>query len=112
MIPEMTSTLLQVAPWVKTVLVVVLLLFAMIQVIRLAPPIRRRGDAIADSDQLSRLLGRAGRAVTTMRPVGICDFDGHRVECVVESGYVESDRQVTVIRLEGTQLTVRLTDQA
>ena len=106
------SILLQVAPWVKTVLVVVLLSMALIQVVRLAPPIRRRGDAIADADQLGQLLGHTGRALTPMRPVGTCDFDGHRVECVAESGYVESDKLITVIRVEGTQLTVRVTDEA
>jgi len=109
---EMASILLQVAPWVKTLLVVIVLLIAVIQVVRLAPPIRRRGDAIVDTDQLSQLLGRTGRALTPMRPVGTCDFDGHRVECVAESGYVESDKLITVIRVEGTQLTVRVTDEA
>jgi membrane-bound ClpP family serine protease len=109
---EMAPILLQVAPWVKTVLVVVLLLAALIHMIRLVPPIRRRGDAIADADELGQMLGRTGRALTPMRPVGTCDFDGHRVECVAESGYVESDKLITVIRVEGTQLTVRVTDEA
>ena len=109
---EMTSSLLQAAPWVTTALVVVLLLAALIQLVRLAPPVRRRGDAIADTDDLSRLLGRTGRALTPMRPVGTGEFDGTRVECVAESGYVETDKRITVIRVEGTQLTVRVTDDA
>jgi membrane-bound ClpP family serine protease len=37
----------------------------------------------------------------------MCDFAGHRVECVAESGYVEKDKKVKVINVESTQLTVR-----
>lgn len=109
---EVTPVLLQVAPWVVTVLVVVLLLAALTQLVRLAPPRRRRGDAIAGADELNQLLGRHGRALTPMRPVGTGEFEGRRVECVAESGYVESNKPITVIRVEGTQLTVRVTDEA
>lgn len=78
----------------------------------LTPPTRDRGDAIADTPELARLIGRTGRVITTMRPVGMCDFDGRRVECVAESGYLQKDRQVKVIRVEGTQVTVRVMDEA
>jgi membrane-bound ClpP family serine protease len=78
----------------------------------LAPPVRDRGDAIPDTPELGELLGRLGRVLTPMRPVGMCDFDGHRVECVAESGYVEKERTVKVIHVEGTQVTVRVMDEA
>ncbi len=78
----------------------------------LAPPVRQRGDAIADTPELSKLLGQTGRVLTTMRPVGMCGFDGQRVECVAESGYVQKDKKVKVIRVEGTQVTVRVVAEA
>ena len=78
----------------------------------LSPPVRDRGDAIADTPQLQQLIGHAGRVLTTMRPVGMCDFDGRRVECVAESGYLQKDNRVKVIRVEGTQVTVRVMDEA
>ena len=108
----MGSVLLQVAPWIKTILVVALLLLAVIQVVRLAPPIRRRGEAVSDMDQLSRLLGETGRVLTPLRPVGMCEFDGCRVECAAESEYVQAGKTVEVIRVEGMQPTVRATDEA
>ena len=64
---------------------------------------RPKGDAIPDTDQLKELLGRAGVVLSDLRPVGMCDFDGRRVECVAETGYIEKDNKVTVIRVEGTQ---------
>lgn len=78
----------------------------------LTPPVRQRGEAIADAPELSQLLGRTGRVLTTMRPVGMCDFDGQRIECVAESGYLKKDNNVQVIRIEGTQVTVRVLDEA
>jgi membrane-bound serine protease (ClpP class) len=80
------------------------------QYVTLAPRIRQPGEAIADKEVLEALLGQVGRVVTTLRPVGTADFGGHRVECVSESGYVPKGRTVKVIRVEGTQLTVRTVD--
>ncbi len=77
----------------------------------LAPPVRQRGEAITDAPELTKLVGRTGRVLTTMRPVGMCDFDGQRIECVAESGYVQRDTQVKAIRVDGTQVTVRIMDE-
>ena len=78
----------------------------------LAPPARERGDAIPDTAQLMKLLGQVGEVLTPLRPVGMCSLGGRRVECVAESGYIQKGKAVKVIRVEGTQLTVRLTDEA
>ena len=78
----------------------------------LARPVRERGDAISDAPQLAQLLGQVGEVLTPLRPVGTCRFDDRRVECVAESGYVDKGRTVRVIRVEGTQLTVRTADEA
>ena len=77
----------------------------------LAPPVRTRGDAISDTAELSELLGQVGRVLTPLRPVGMCAFAGRRIECVTESRYVEKSRMVKVIRVEGTQVTVRVVDE-
>jgi len=77
----------------------------------LAPPVRQRGEAIVDMPELNKLLGRMGRVLTPMRPVGMCDFDGQRVECVAENGYVERDKRIKAVRIEGTQVTVRVMEE-
>ena len=78
----------------------------------LSGPVRERGDAIPDTAELTKLLGQVGRVLTPLRPVGTCDFSGRRVECVAEAGYVQKGATVKVIRVEGTQLTVLVTDEA
>jgi len=77
----------------------------------LSPPVRERGDAIADRERLSQLVGRTGKALTPLRPVGTVEFNGDRVECVAESGYVDKGARVKVIRVESTQVTVRVVEQ-
>ena len=79
--------------------------------ITLTEPDREKGDAIPDSNELETMKGREGVVLTPLRPVGMCDFEGRRLECVAETGYVEKNSVVKVIHVEGTQLTVRLLDK-
>jgi len=80
--------------------------------VTLTPPQRQRGDAIADTAELRDLLGAVGLVLTPLRPVGMCDFSGQRVECVAESGYIDKGKKVKVIRVQGTQLTVRMIEDS
>jgi len=108
------------AGWIGCGVAVVLIPVVWIVVYKLFPylPIGRamlmkRGDkatghGVPDGLVLKGLLGREGVVWTPLRPVGVCDFDGQRVECVAETGYVPKGRRVKVIHVEGVQVTVRL----
>lgn len=76
--------------------------------VSLAGPKRDKGDAIPDTPDLAKMLGERGVVISPLRPVGMCEFDGERLECVAETGYVENGVTIKVIRVEGTQLTVRI----
>ncbi len=80
--------------------------------VTLAPPRRQQGDAIPDTDKLKELVGTRGVVLTPLRPVGMCDFSGRRVECVAESGYVEGGTMVEVLAVESTQVTVRTVEDS
>jgi membrane-bound serine protease (ClpP class) len=80
--------------------------------VTLNPPQREQGDAVPDTVQLKELLGAVGVVLTPLRPVGMCDLSGQRVECVAESGYVDKGKKVKVIDVESTQLTVRIIDES
>ena len=80
--------------------------------VTVAPPERDLGDAIPDTPEIQELLGKQAQVISDLRPVGMCDFSGKRVECVAETGYIEQGQTVTVIRVQGTQLTVRVTDNS
>jgi membrane-bound ClpP family serine protease len=57
-------------------------------------------------EELQQLIGQTGRTVSTLRPVGICEFNGKRVSCIAESGMVEVGVAVEGIGLSGADLTV------
>ena len=80
--------------------------------VTLTPPERQQGDAIPDTSELKKMLGAVGIVLTPLRPVGMCDFSGQRVECVAESGYVNKGNKVKVINIESTQLTVRIIEES
>jgi len=80
--------------------------------VTLTPPKRKLGDAIPDTDELKEMLGAVGLVITPLRPVGMCDFSGQRLECVAESGYVDKGKSVKVIHVQGTQLTVRVIEKS
>lgn len=77
------------------------------QTVTLEGPKKMRGEGVPDAEQLSGLLGKTATVISPLRPVGMGDFDGTRLECVAESGYVEKGKTVKVIKVDGTQLTVR-----
>jgi membrane-bound ClpP family serine protease len=52
-------------------------------------------------------VGQRGRAVTEMRPVGTCVFDGRREECLASGGLIEPDTPVQVVAVDGRQIKVR-----
>jgi membrane-bound ClpP family serine protease len=78
--------------------------------VTLGNPDREIGDAIPDSKQLEAMLGSEGTVLTPLRPVGMCNFNGKRIECVAETGYIDTESKIRVIHVEGTQLTVRLVE--
>jgi membrane-bound serine protease (ClpP class) len=72
-------------------------------------------NPVADSaaqEALRDLLGREGRTITTLRPVGTCIFDDERVNCVAETGLIEEDRAVVVVGVRGNELEVRVSQQS
>lgn len=79
--------------------------------VTLTPPERQQGDAIPDTAELIEMLGAVGEVLSPLRPVGMCDFDGRRVECVAESGYVDKGKKVKIIDVEHRRLTVRIVEE-
>ena len=75
----------------------------------LQPPPPDTADGLArETADLAQLLGRRGRAATILRPAGICEFDGRRVDCLSESQVIAGGSAVEVIRVDGPQVYVRL----
>lgn len=62
---------------------------------------------IPDLDHLKSLMGKSGSVLSPLRPVGMCEFDGKKIVCVSESGFIEKQTPVKVIYVEGNKVIVR-----
>ena len=112
------------AGWVGTAIAIVMIPVVLViaykifpktefgKTVTLTPPQREHGDAIPDSEQLQKLLGAEGVVLTPLRPVGMCDFAGRKVECVAEGGYVNKEKKVKVIDVEHRRVTVRVIEES
>lgn len=52
-------------------------------------------------------LGRSGVASSPLRPAGIADFDGVRVDVVSEGAYIDAGTAIDVTRVDGNRIVVR-----
>ncbi len=66
-------------------------------------------DSVAD---MQVFLDRSGEALTVLRPVGIAEFDGVRLNVVTEGDYIEKGQRVTIVQVEGGRIVVRKADES
>jgi membrane-bound serine protease (ClpP class) len=64
------------------------------------------GYASAPDRDLGR-LGRAGHALSPLRPAGFADIDGERIDVVSEGEMIEAGAPVIVTRVDGNRIVVR-----
>lgn len=65
---------------------------------------------VAPSDEAS-LVGSVGIAITTLRPAGIADILGKRMDVVSDGAFIEAGVAVVVVKTEGTRIVVRPKDK-
>lgn len=58
------------------------------------------------SSDLTHFLGRTGRASTVLRPSGVAEIDGLRLDVVTEGEFLEPGTPIVVIRVEGSRVVV------
>ncbi|MDP4096989.1 nodulation protein NfeD [Paenibacillus sp. P96] len=54
-----------------------------------------------------RLLGMQGTSLTPLRPAGTVLIEGERIDVVTEGGFIESNKPVSVIKVEGGRIVVK-----
>ena len=68
------------------------------------------GDTGDWEAKLSPYIGKVGRSLSQLRPVGTCEFDGERLECIAEMGVIDRDQRVKAIAVRGRNLSVAPAD--
>ena len=59
------------------------------------------------TEDLEIFLGREGTATTVLRPTGMADFDGVKLNVVSEGEFVSAGTKVQIVRVEGSRILVR-----
>ena len=61
----------------------------------------------APQTDMNYFLGREGVVLTPLRPVGVVDFDGVRLDVAAEAEFVKKGEHVRIIKTEGSRIIVR-----
>jgi len=56
----------------------------------------------------AQLLGKRGRASSPLRPAGIAEIDGRRVDVVSDGTFIPAGQPLEVVRIDGNRVVVRL----
>lgn len=59
------------------------------------------------SEDLQIFLGREGTTTSVLRPTGMADFDGVRLNVTSEGQFVPAGEKVRIVRVEGSRILVR-----
>ncbi len=59
------------------------------------------------NQELEQLVGRVGRAISDLRPSGVTDFDGRRVDTITEGMMVDAGQWVRCIEVRAGRVVVR-----
>lgn len=68
---------------------------------------REAGDDDDWLDERLLLEGHTGIALSYLRPAGIAEIDGHRVDVVTEGEYIAAGDRIEVLRDDGYRRVVR-----
>jgi membrane-bound ClpP family serine protease len=74
----------------------------------LRPPDPEDVEPSHSGERLDHLVGQFGRALTPLRPSGLVDFDGRRLDALSEDGLIPSGALVRAVHVRSGQLIVRM----
>lgn len=60
------------------------------------------------SDQLQVFVGKAGLALTPLRPAGTADVEGVRLDVMTQGEYIEKGDNIEVVAIKGKKILVQL----
>ncbi|HHT46815.1 MAG TPA: nodulation protein NfeD [Firmicutes bacterium] len=66
-----------------------------------------REEGYSSSADYSHLAGKRGKSITPLRPAGIAEIEGSRLDVVSEGTYIPAGVEIEVIKVEGRRIVVR-----
>jgi len=65
---------------------------------------------IVGTKDLKRLTGKEGLAITPLRPSGIAEVDGKKLDVITQGEYIISNSKIKIISVEGNKIIVEAID--
>ena len=69
------------------------------------------GEYVAADSSLADLVGKTGVSLSVLRPAGIGEIDGRRVDMVSQNRFIEPDTPIEVVEVKGMRVVVRETNR-
>lgn len=69
-------------------------------------------DWKSSNQKLPELLGKIGKTVSTLRPAGVAEFDGERIDVISDSEFLEAGTRIRVCHVEGNRVLVEAAPDA
>lgn len=68
------------------------------------------GRELPDKNQenRARFIGKVGQALSPLRPSGVAEIDGERLEVQTEGGFIAADSKIKVVAIDSRHIFVRL----
>ncbi|MFQ5570694.1 MAG: NfeD family protein [Rhodothermales bacterium] len=77
----------------------------------LATSLRNDDEVVArEHEHRARYLGKTGVAITPLRPTGVIEVDGERIEVVTEGEFIAAGSAVRVVAMDRRRYFARLAD--
>ncbi len=73
---------------------------------------RGSGEEPLETGQRSSYLGKKGLAITPLRPTGVVEIEGNRIEVATEGEFIATGSWVRVVAMDRRRFFVRLADTA
>ncbi len=67
-------------------------------------------DVAREHEHRARYLGKTGVAVTPLRPTGVVEIEGERIEVVTEGEFIAAGSKVRVVAMDRRRYFARLAD--
>lgn len=68
-------------------------------------------EGYVSNESRHELVGREGITLTALRPAGVVEVEGERLDVVSDGGYVEKGQRVRVVQVEGVKIVVTTTKE-
>ncbi|MEE8410749.1 MAG: NfeD family protein, partial [Myxococcota bacterium] len=63
---------------------------------------------VSQAPEEGDLLGKRGTAIGDLRPAGIAEFEGKRVDVVSQGGFIDKKSAVEVVQVDGNRIVVKV----